>query len=182
MHRNNPYYTHAVELGGEINFSAVWQANIRGVDLNHNYDALWEEGIAASPDAKLRPGPTQYAGSYPESEPESHALAEFTRKIDPALVLAYHSQGREIYYDFNGKIPYGTYELGMEFARLSGYELRKPEGFAGFGGYKDWFIDKFNRPGFTIEMGRGKNPIGLDQLITVLDENTPVMLSAAKGM
>ena len=27
------------------------------------------------------------------------------------------------------------------------------------GGFKDWFIDKFRRPGFTVEIGIGKNPL-----------------------
>ena len=41
----------------------------------------------------------------------------------------------------------------------SGYALDTPVGIAEGGGFKDWFICEFNRPGFTVEIGRGKNPL-----------------------
>lgn len=34
-----------------------------------------------------------------------------------------------------------------------------PTGIADGGGFKDWFISEFCRPGFTIELGLGKNPL-----------------------
>ena len=78
-----------------------WQANARGVDINHNFDAEWctlrnmeiESGIT-------HPGPTRFGGRYPESEPESHCLAQFCRCHDFSMALALHSQGEEIYYEF----------------------------------------------------------------------------------
>jgi g-D-glutamyl-meso-diaminopimelate peptidase len=45
------------------------------------------------------------------------------------------------------------------FAASSGYALDVPTGLAVGGGFKDWFIDKFHRPGFTVEIGKGKNPL-----------------------
>jgi len=78
-----------------------WQANARGVDLNHNYDALWE--LSKKSEKKngiFGPGKTRYSGEAPESEPESRALCKFTEKIDFDLVLAFHSQGKVIYYNF----------------------------------------------------------------------------------
>lgn len=41
----------------------------------------------------------------------------------------------------------------------SGYALDVPTGIADGGGFKDWFITEFCRPGFTIELGLGKNPL-----------------------
>jgi len=177
--KDSPEYINIVNTCGQLDFASVWQANIRGVDLNHNYNALWAEGIMQSGEVVLSPGPTRFGGAFPESEPESRALAEFTRKIAPDMVIAYHSQGREIFYDFNGKTPGDSLNIAKNMVKLSGYEICKPEGFAGFGGYKDWFIDTFNRPGFTVEIGKGKNPIGIEQLADVLEENTPMILYAA---
>ena len=34
-----------------------------------------------------------------------------------------------------------------------------PTGIADGGGFKDWFITEFCHPGFTIELGLGKNPL-----------------------
>jgi g-D-glutamyl-meso-diaminopimelate peptidase len=177
--KEHPKYAALARMCPPADAASLWQANINGVDLNHNYDALWSQGFAASGSEPRPPGPTRYAGAFPESEPESRALAAFTRKIVPDMVIAYHSQGREIYYDFNGKMPGNTALIAENMAKISGYKLCKPEGFAGFGGFKDWFIEELGRPGFTIEIGKGKNPIGIDQLTTVLAENVPLILYAA---
>ncbi len=45
-----------------------WQANAAGVDLNHNYDALWHLSKQAEEDAGVfGPGPTRFSGAFPES-------------------------------------------------------------------------------------------------------------------
>ena len=44
-------------------------------------------------------------------------------------------------------------------ATASGYALDVPTGIASGGGFKDWFITEFCRPGFTVELGKGKNPL-----------------------
>lgn len=177
----NPYYQEALQMnGGNPDFGSVWQANIHGVDLNHNYDAAWYEGKLLEEVNKIGPGPTRFAGPYPESEPESRAMADYTRELLPDIVIAYHSQGEEIYYDFRGYVPPGGAGLAAQMAELSGYRLSQPEGFASFGGYKDWFIDAYDRPGFTIEIGLGKNPIGFDQLDGAVAANIPVILAAAQ--
>lgn len=169
---SSPYYQKLREMFPDLDFATTWQANINGVDLNHNYNASFDPILPG-------PAPSRYGGPYPESEPESRALAQLTREIDPALVIAYHSQGQEIYYDFEGHVPPRGEELAQQFARISGYTATKPTGTAAFGGYKDWFIKEYDRPGFTIEIGLGKNPIGFDQLEQVLGENICVMMYGA---
>lgn len=169
---SSPYYQKLREMFPDLDFSTTWQANINGVDLNHNYNAGFDPILPG-------PAPSRYGGPYPESEPESRALAQLTREINPALVIAYHSQGQEIYYDFEGHVPPRGEELAQQFARISGYTATIPTGTAAFGGYKDWFIKEYDRPGFTIEIGLGKNPIGFDQLEQVLGENICVMMYGA---
>ncbi len=96
---NNPYYEDLIRWNnGSRDFSRDWQANIKGVDLNHNYDAAWQQSKQAEAAMGITgPGPTRYSGEYPESEPESRAMADFTRSLDPRLVMAYHSQGEVIF-------------------------------------------------------------------------------------
>ena len=49
-------------------------------------------------------------------------------------------------------------------ADACGYRLADPEGLAVGGGFKDWFIETFDRPAFTVECGRGRNPLPLSDL------------------
>ncbi len=56
-----------------------WQANVRGVDLNHNYDAGFVEYRRIERERGIYPGATKYAGVCPESEPESRAVADWIR-------------------------------------------------------------------------------------------------------
>jgi len=156
-----------------------WQANANGVDLNHNYDALWRKSKELEAEYGIySPGPTRFSGRFPESEPESRALAEFTRKHNFALTISFHSQGKVIYHGFMGKEPPNSLKIAKAFTRISPYQLDNTEGIASFGGYKDWFVDKFNRPGYTVEVGTGQNPLPVSQLGQIYKETLPIMLGA----
>jgi len=161
---NNPFYKSVIEMNGGNNFN-TWQANIRGVDLNHNYDALWSKGKLKEHQLGIYDGgPTRYSGEYPESEKECASLCNFVRDLNPDLCLALHSQGKEIYYDFNNILPKNSEYIANIIAKHTGYTILKPEGFAGYGGFKDWFLTEFNKPGFTLEVGEGTNPLTLGQI------------------
>ena len=167
----NPYHRNIISMTGIHSFNNVWQANAHGVDLNHNHDAEWSMVVES-------PSPTKFGGEFPESEPESRAVADFVRKTGIDILLTFHSQGREIYYDFNGIIPDKTLMIAQKLAEESGYTLAVPEGSAAFGGCKDWFIAEFGKPGFTVEIGLGKNPLPMEQLKDIYEENARLILSA----
>ena len=117
------------------------------------------------------PGPTKFSSEHPESEPESHALAEFTREILPDIAIAYHAQGEEIFYRFNGHCPKKSAPIANLFATKTGYRLIDASGLTDCSGYKDWVIDKFDIPAFTIEVGKGENPLPLSQFPKILKDN-----------
>lgn len=102
--------------------------------------------------------------------------------MDPALVLAYHTQGQEIYWQFRDIPVPDARRLGEEFARLSGYTLADVPYASGFAGYKDWFIQTFRRPGFTIEAGLGENPLPLSQFAEIYRDNLGILVTAATGL
>lgn len=148
--------------GGDL---SSWNANARGVDINHNFDAGWHivrqleqsQGIDG-------PSPRRYGGSAPASEPETQALTALCERMDLRLVLALHSQGEEIYWKYGDNTPHAAELMARVLAMASGYELKTPSSIASHGGFKDWFIERFGRPGFTVEMGKGKNPLPAEQL------------------
>jgi len=176
----NPYYADLLRWNNTgLPFSRVWKANIRGVDLNLNYPAGWEvardQAIAAG---ITGPAPTEYPGPSPLSEPESSAMVSFTRSHDFRLVIAYHTQGRVIYWSFRNQAPPGAYRIAQIFAQASGYTISTPPLEAAYAGYKDWFIQEFWRPGFTMEVGIGINPLPISQFDTIYRNNEEVMLLA----
>lgn len=136
-----------------------WKANANGVDLNDQFPAHWDD------ERKRRqvnePGPRDYSGERALSEPEALALATFTSDNDFRLVVSLHTQGQELYWNYRDLEPEESELLATRLARASGVNAVKLT--SSDAGYKDWFIQQFRRPGFTLELGFGVNPLPLEQ-------------------
>lgn len=169
---SHPYHDLLLQWNQGSDDYTQWKSNIRGIDLNDQYPAHWElEKLRRSPDG---PGPRDYPGDAPLTEPEAVAVAEFTKRNDFHLVIALHSQGREIYWNYRDHEPEHTSWMAEQLAAVSGYEAVKLTDSDA--GYKDWFIQEYRRPGFTVEAGYGCNPLPIDQFNGIYDEVGPLLV------
>lgn len=166
------YSSEVLEINGENEDFSNWKANIRGVDLNNQFPAQWDIEAERKP---KQPAPRDYPGPYPLSEPEAIAIADYTSISDFSRVNAFHTQGEVIFWGFEGLEPPESGFIANEYARVSEYQpIRYVDSYAG---YKDWFIQDFSRPGFTVELGRGINPLPIEQFPEIYENSLGIMLA-----
>ncbi|MCD7774719.1 MAG: M14 family metallopeptidase [Clostridiales bacterium] len=162
-----------------VRFPEGWKANISGTDLNLNYPANWETAKEIKfSQGFVSPAPRDYVGTAPLSAPESRDMYDFTREHDFLLILAYHTQGEIIYWKYLDYDPPRAEEIGNILSGVSGYPLELTPESSSYAGYKDWFIEEFNRPGYTVEAGKGVNPLPLSQFGKIYKDNLGLMIAA----
>lgn len=125
------------------------------------------------------PAPRDFVGYGPLTEPEALAVYNFTLQHNFKLILTYHSQGEVIYWQFQNYNPPNAYNSGTKFSEASGYLLDSTPYDSSFAGYKDWFIQDFNKPGYTIEVGLGTNPLPISQFDQIYKDNLGILILGA---
>lgn len=162
---------------GSSNYNR-WKANIRGVDLNRNFDGGWEKkASAASPSYK------NYKGAKAFSEPESQALRNFVALHHFKSYISYHSSGSILYYYHYQKSTALTRDLSVAkmIGNATGYKIMPPTGEAGSGASTDWFIMNYRMPGITVEIAPygGETVVPLKYWDSVWKKNKTIGLLAA---
>lgn len=166
IYDEHPYFHYVLQLNKGARHFDHWSSNIRGVDLNHQWPAGWDVEAKESPQV---PWARHYSGPAPLTEPETKAIFRLTQRQNFAYVLAFHSQGQVIYWGYKGLEPPHSKEMVHRLSLVSSYEpIQTADSDAG---YKDWFIQETGRPGFTIEVGIGTNPLPFSAFSEIWSNN-----------
>lgn len=169
----------ATRINGSTNF-ARWKANVRGVDLNDNFDTGWKYN---NPHIK-KPSYMGYRGPRAFSEPESIALRDFVLKHSFKTYISYHSSGQIIYWFQWQKGAQATRDLTLarSISSLTGYSIVPPMYQQGTGASTDWFIDQTKMPAYTVEISPYVNnkPVPLAYWDRIWKQNHKVGLFIAQ--
>lgn len=153
-----------------------WKANARGVDLNRNFDALWEEYFNYS-----LPSFAQYKGPSAASEPETQATVALIESLSNLVsVLCIHSQGEVLYWNC-GQEPSlldSTLDFTEALAERSGYKIVEEQN--NDASLSDWCALKKGLISVTVETGLGLCPLDLDKFEPIWQDNFDLLpLTAA---
>ena len=180
---NSSLYTNTELIASNypnIPFPNGWKSNIRGIDLNLQFPAGWNEARRIKfSQGFTSPSPRDFVGLGPLTEPESLAIYNFTLEHNFRLILTYHTQGEVIFWQFQNYAPSEALSIGTQFSNVSGYSLEETPYNSSFAGYKDWFIQNYIRPGYTIEVGRGTNPLPTSQFDKIYRDNLGILVLGA---
>ncbi len=168
----SPLYTGSI-LG--VNTSD-WKANAKGVDLNSNFNALWQK--KALRDDENGPAPSGYEGESPECAAESRALANYLREHPIDITISYHTSGSIVYWDFEDcdKTSDLSKSLYAEMNDKLKYVLYSdPTSCAGF---RDWTMLR-GIPSLTIEFGAGTSPSKFREFYTMWARGKDILYDAA---
>ena len=147
------------------------------MDLNLQFPAGWEQARQIKFEQGFTsPAPRDFVGYAPLSAKEALAIYNFTLEHDFSLIIAYHTQGKEIYWNFQNINPPRGLDIANQFSEASGYTVADVPFNSSYAGFKDWFILSYNRPGYTIEAGLGNNPIPISQFNEIYQDNIGILV------
>ncbi|MDF2613310.1 MAG: hypothetical protein K0S71_1096 [Clostridia bacterium] len=157
-----------------------WKANAGGVDLNRNYPTKGAKRTV------FRPSSKEYHGPQPFSEPETIAIRDFCYEQNFETAIAYHSAGEMVYWWFyqQGECLDKSRSIAKKISSATGYRLVPIAESKGGYGFTDWFIAEFNKPAFTLEIGKTCNglPLGFWEYKNIWKKNRNIPMLIVEEM
>lgn len=160
-----------------------WKSNVNGVDLNRNFPAKrFKVGG--------NKGQEGYSGPYALSEPESRAIANFTKKLKRKQALVgvvnYHAMGQIVFGSCKSKAVskdtsrmYNIARSLTGYSSSAGYKAATPPSG---GGYREYVMYYVKAPSITIEMGTTTAPCSYWDYASAYRKNQYVVLKIANAL
>ncbi len=154
----------------------AWKANVRGVDLNWNYNKDWSPGTNRNPR-----GSTGFNGDYPYSEPETIAVSDYVDNNLFSAYLSFHTQGQIFYWADNPENP--TYINGL-IKNDTGFIEYRESGTGVGGSFFDYVYRNFKKPTITVELCPyvGNYPYPVNDFDTVWNPTKNILLVVGSGI
>lgn len=152
----------------------AWKANIRGVDLNWNYDKFWGRRKSRNPR-----GSAGFFGDYANSEPEVVAVCNYVDSYPFEAFLSFHTQGQIFYYMDNKDDPSQINDI---IRRETGFPEYGDDGVSNGGSFYDYAYYNYNKPTITVELCPyvGNYPYPNENFDTVWNPAKNVMLTVGR--
>ena len=161
--------------------ATLWKANANGIDLNANFDALWDK--YDSDYHSTSPSYAGYKGTAPECAAESKALGDYLRSTEFAATLSYHSSGSLIYWSFNydalKKVNDQSKSLGSAVSKVTGYGLSQQTSKS-TAGLKDYAMMALGIPSLTIEFAIEDSPAPMREYEQLWERGKLTLLTTAQ--
>ena len=122
----------------------AWKANIRGVDVNWNYDKDWDISKNKNPRGSMG-----FNGDTPATEPETIAVSNYVDSYPFEAFLSMHTQGEIFYWADDPVNPTGINKAIKADTGFIGYQ-EIPSGRGG--SFFDYVYRKYLKPTVTIEL------------------------------
>jgi g-D-glutamyl-meso-diaminopimelate peptidase len=184
-----PIYLHPslINMNEGLKDFRRWKANLNGIDLNRQYPANWGnlKGVNKKPNYQF------YKGRKPLEADEVKALVDFTYEIKPEIAVSYHSTGNVLFWGFHQwglthttEFTRDYYEIAEKVSELTRYKLEEPASHQQGGGYTDWFIQAFDKPALTVEIGSliKNNSLPLEAFPDIWERNKTIGLFLAESV
>ena len=156
-------------------YTVLWKANARGVNLNGNFDALTDK----VPRTTGLPSSDAYYGKT-ASESETVALQRLIDRTHFQAIINYHATGSVLYWDFTeNPLREHCRDLANNIKAITGYPLMTS---GDEGGTAAAYAGTRKKPStsLTIEVGRSPAPVNIGEMPVIWSENKFVPFYAMK--
>ena len=152
-----------------------WKSNVRGVDINRNFNALWSDYYSGM----NVPTYKNYKGQMPVSEPETAALVTLTESLsNPVASVCMHMQGQVIYWRCfqEGALLEQNRRLADIAQSVTGYLVDNDNQTEP--SYSNWTILAHDIPTITVETGLSTYPLNTAYMADGIFKKTHLLWAA----